>query len=196
MIPIEYKKLKLPPFNRKEILRYAGLKTDDGTPMEECICEMQDIEGAVVFTELDIVRLEDSIDFGAFKTSSKDLSKNLGSSEKVLIFAATIGILPDRLIAKYSKLSPTKAMLIQAIATERIEAFCDAFCEERRKYYTDFNLNLKPRFSPGYGDLPLELQKHIISMLDCQKYLGISLTESLLMMPSKSVTAIVGLYCE
>ena len=50
----------------------------------------------------------------------------------------------------------------------------------------------KPRFSPGYGDLSLEVQKEIFSLLDCPRKIGVSLGDSLLMTPSKSVTAIIG----
>ena len=52
---------------------------------------------------------------------------------------------------------------------------------------------LPPRFSPGYGDLPLSLQRDIFRVLDCPRKIGLTLNESLLMSPSKSVTAIVGL---
>ena len=50
-----------------------------------------------------------------------------------------------------------------------------------------------PGFSPGYGDLPLDLQREIFAALDCPKRIGVSLNESLLMSPSKSVSAIIGL---
>ena len=54
-------------------------------------------------------------------------------------------------------------------------------------------MQLRPRFSPGYGDLPLELQKDVFRVLDCPRKIGLSLNESLLMSPSKSVTAIIGI---
>ena len=83
--------------------------------------------------------------------------------------------------------------MFQAIGAERIEAVCDCFCDEIKK---EFVCSLKPRFSPGYGDLSLETQKQLFSILDCERQLGISLNSSLLMSPSKSVTAFVGLYDE
>ena len=54
-------------------------------------------------------------------------------------------------------------------------------------------MDIKPRFSPGYGDVPLEIQKDIVMLLDCAKRIGVSLNDSLLMSPSKSVTAFIGL---
>lgn len=51
----------------------------------------------------------------------------------------------------------------------------------------------RPRFSPGYGDLPLSAQREIFAVLDCGKRIGLMLNDSLLMSPSKSVTAFVGI---
>ena len=79
---------------------------------------------------------------------------------------------------------------MQALGAERIEALCDAFCDS---LISEKGVLLRPRFSPGYGDLPLEVQKDIFSLLECHKRIGVSLNESLLMSPSKSVTAFVGL---
>ncbi|MBQ5601557.1 MAG: Vitamin B12 dependent methionine synthase activation subunit, partial [Clostridia bacterium] len=71
-----------------------------------------------------------------------------------------------------------------------IEALCDAFCADIKKEY---NTGLEPRFSPGYGDLPLSAQKNIFAVLDPERRIGLTLNSSLLMSPSKSVTAFVGL---
>lgn len=57
----------------------------------------------------------------------------------------------------------------------------------------ELDVRLKPRFSAGYGDLPLEVQKDIFRVLDCPRKIGLTLNDSLLMSPTKSVTAIVGI---
>ena len=69
-----------------------------------------------------------------------------------------------------------------------IEAFCDKLNSsfENAEY-------LRPRFSPGYGDLPLECQRNIVEFLQTKKNIGMSLTDSLMMVPVKSVTAIIGI---
>lgn len=77
---------------------------------------------------------------------------------------------------------------MQAIGAERIEALCDTFCKDMENDFV-----LKPRFSPGYGNLPLQIQKDIISVLDCPKQIGLTLNSSMLMSPTKSVTAITGI---
>ena len=67
------------------------------------------------------------------------------------------------------------------------------FNDEMKIDYENKHLFLRSRFSPGYGDLGLEMQKDIFAVLDCPRKIGLSLNESLLMSPSKSVTAIIGI---
>ena len=94
---------------------------------------------------------------------------------------------------KYNAISPAKAFMLQAIGAERIEALCDIFEQDIKQELTNNGYTVKPRFSAGYGDIPLELQRDIVSVLDCQRKIGITLNESLVMSPSKSVTAIIGI---
>ncbi len=128
-----------------------------------------------------------------FSTESKALAKCLYGSDEIIIFAATIGFEIDRYIAKYQRFSPAKALLMQAYGAERIECLCDVFCKEIKEEVAKEGLSCTPRFSPGYGDLSLEVQKEFFQLLDCQRQIGITLNDSLLMTPSKSVTAIFGL---
>ena len=109
------------------------------------------------------------------------------------MFSATVGIEIDRFIRKYGRISPTKALFFQAIGSERVEALADKFNEEIREEARAKGFTTHPRYSPGYGDLALDIQKEIFEVLDCTKQIGITLSESLLMSPSKSITAIIGL---
>lgn len=183
-----------PPFCEKEILRYAGCRGEReeiSVLLKECIDEVKDkLAYKVCYRELSIKTVGDTCDFEVFSVHSEKLARNLKGCEKVILFAATVGVEIDRLIGKYGRLSPTKALLFQAIGAERIEALCDAFCADIKKEY---NTGLEPRFSPGYGDLPLSAQKNIFAVLDPERRFGLTLNSSLLMSPSKSVTAFVGL---
>lgn len=183
-----------PPICEKEILRYSGCKKADSgiiALMNECINEVKDkLVYKVCYRELPVAINGNVCDFGAFKLQSENLALNLKGSKTTVLFASTIGIGIDRLILKYGRLSPSKALMLQAIGAERIEALCDAFCADIKKEY---NLGIKPRFSAGYGDLLLESQKDIFAVLDCEKRIGLTLNDSLIMSPSKSVTAFVGI---
>ena len=124
---------------------------------------------------------------------SNDLNKNLIGCDRIIVFAATIGIEIDRLISKYGRLSPAKALCFQAIGAERIESLCETFNNDMRERCAREGSQVRPRFSPGYGDFPLEAQKDIFRVLDCYRKIGLSLNDSLLMSPSKSVTALIGI---
>ena len=93
----------------------------------------------------------------------------------------------------FGKISPAKALIFQAIGAERIEALCEAFARDIHDRCGKIGAATGPRFSPGYGDLPLDIQKNIFAALDCPRKIGLSLNESLLMSPTKSVTAIIGI---
>lgn len=183
-----------PPYGRREILRYLGVGNRDGEVeniIDECIAELAGkLVYKVCFREFSMSSEGETLVFPFAEVKSRDLAKNLAGCAETIIFAATVGMEIDRLIAKYQTLSPVKALTFQAIGAERIESLCDLFCEEIRKKKRP--KKLKPRFSAGYGDLPIEFQKDIFAVLDCRKYIGITLNGSLLMSPSKSVTAIIG----
>ncbi|WP_405728756.1 Vitamin B12 dependent methionine synthase activation subunit [Anaerotignum sp.] len=189
------KSYPVPNWNERECLRYAGANPKAVSPEERALFEACRAEAEnkltykVCWGRFPVKRTENSLDFGFLQTESKALRKNLEGCEEVIVFAATIGLEIDRLIRRYTSLSPAKALFFQAIGAERIESLCDAFCDELKGE----GLQLRPRFSPGYGDLPLELQKDVFRVLDCPRKIGLSLNESLLMSPSKSVTAIIGI---
>lgn len=188
------KTVTAPPVCQKELLHYAQIGSDNTSVLNlltECINESQNkFIYKVCYCLLNVTINDDICNFGTFSVKSKNLAINLKGCSKVLLFGATIGVYIDRLISKYSRISPTKALIFQAIGTERIESLCDTFCGE---YSKEKNVNLKPRFSPGYGDLSLETQKDIFIILDCPRKIGVTLNESFLMSPSKSVTAFVGI---
>ena len=183
-----------PTFNEKEILRYAGCKTENPEIIQLLKDSIKEIRPLlsykVCYGQFQVQITDDCCDFGSFSFRSKNLAKNLSGCNSAVIFAATVGIEADRIISKYTRLSPSKAMMLHAIGSERVEALCDVFCEDIRLQY---NSETKPRFSPGYGDLSLEYQKEIFSVLSPEKNIGLFLNDNLLMIPSKSVTAIVGL---
>ena len=130
------------------------------------------------------------IDFEAFSINSKALSDNLSGCKNCILFGATLGAGLDRIISKYSLISPLKSLICQNIGSEYIENYCDYLCDKFKKDLACFT---KPRFSPGYMDLDLFVQKDIFDLLKLSKHCGITLTESLIMRPSKSVTAFLGL---
>ena len=185
--------------DRKEVLRYLGLGKHEPDPeterlLEECIREA---ERAAEFRHLVreyplSVEEDGNVDGGCFRVKSANLQKNLSGCDSVLVMAATVGAEVDRLLARYGKLSVAKAVVMQAAAAAMVEAYCNELNAMWKKEYLENGLYLRPRFSPGYGDFPLSVQKQILDGLEAGKRIGITLTEGYLMMPSKSVTAVIG----
>ena len=81
----------------------------------------------------------------------------------------------------------------EACAAAAIESFCDEVEEELRRSVEPEGLFLRPRYSPGYGDFPIQWQKTLLQLLDAPKTIGLTATESCMLAPSKSVTAVIGL---
>lgn len=186
-----------PEYNKKEILRYALVEsaTDEISGLlEDCIAELDGkLCYKVCFCECDVTRDVSGLDLSFAHTDSTALAKNLDGCDRIVLFGATVGLGIDRLVAKYARVSPSRALMLQAIGAERIESLCDAFERSLLKDMSKDGVALRPRFSPGYGDLPIELQRDVFRVLDAPKKIGLTLTESLLMSPTKSVTAIIGL---
>ena len=125
---------------------------------------------------------------GFMKTESKSLAGNLKNCRTAYVFAATTGAAVQRLIAKNSLISPLKGIVTDSIGSAATEAFCDYINLSLGD--TDF---LRPRFSPGYGDLGLDCQKLLLERLNAKKNIGLALTDGGMLTPVKSVTAIIGL---
>ncbi|MGN1417840.1 MAG: vitamin B12 dependent-methionine synthase activation domain-containing protein [Acutalibacteraceae bacterium] len=184
--------------NKREALRYMGYKAKEVPDDIEGLFSLclkllsQAVTFKACFTKTKISFLGDGrldLGFGEFK--SYHLEKNLQNCGEAYIFAATAGIGADRLIMKYSRTVPSKSVVIDALASAAVEGWCNKINAEMSQ-----NKKTRPRFSPGYGDMELKNQKNILEFLDAYRKIGISLSDSLLMTPTKSVTAVVGILNE
>lgn len=187
--------------DRKEVLRYLGYRK--GTAPDETVltrlaaCEekmVAAVDPRSVSKEYPLLLTgEKTIQIERLTVESASLTTNLAGCDRVVLFAATLGIGPDRLIAKAQLSRMSDAVLYQAIAAALIESYCDRVNGAIRREAERAGRSTRPRFSPGYGDLPLSFQVNITRTLDTAKTIGLTLTDSLLMMPTKSVTALIGI---
>lgn len=180
--------------NKNEAYRYLGLGRDYKNEefeetYEECICKFNEaVNYKAAFRKSSLSFGEgDRINFDFCSFESKDLKKNLSDCKEVYVFAATTGTGIDRLLLKYSRISQLEMMTLDCIASSAIECFCDEINGRIAE-----GKDTKPRFSLGYGDTSLLYQKDLLSFLDAEKTLGISLNGSMMMTPVKSVTAFIG----
>lgn len=154
----------------------------------DCIDELSSvITPRACFDEYEYSAAGNKLSLGFADTVSSDLARQLDGCRKIILIAATVGIEADRLIAKYSLTEPSRAVILQAVGSAAVESWLDILCDELSRDNVT-----RPRFSCGYGDLELSLQKDIFAALGCEKQLGITLNSSFFMTPTKSVTAIIG----
>lgn len=178
--------------NLNEVKRYLKIKEFDISMrkiIDECFnCVYSSATPKAVYSDVKIKVSRDTVDLGFTKVKSQNLASHLSGCTEAFVVATTLGVGVDRLVEKYVRILQTKAMLCDAIASALIESFCDNL---NKFLITD--KEAVSRFSPGYGDFSLEHQKEILEFLDANKRIGISLTDNLMMIPAKSITAIIGL---
>ena len=186
-----------PKINKKEILRYARVRETSPevcAHLEECLEEARAVLSyKAVYRMFPMDNDRRTVSLGFTTSDAELLIHAFWCCTRVVVLAATVGTELDRLIRRYSVLSPAKAQMLDAIGAERIEALVDALSEELSAEAEGEGYEIKARVSPGYGDLPLSMQRDIFRTLDCSRKIGLTLGETLLMSPQKSVTALIGL---
>lgn len=197
--------VRITDVNRREIYRYLGYR---GQLPDEKVCQMVEEVLKDLFRVMkprnlyqcyecsvqeEEIQLWNETQSDAIVFHSKNLAENLAQCNKVILMAATLGIEADKLLQRYEITNMAKASTVQACGAACIEAYCNLLQEQIREQEQAKGLYLRPRFSPGYGDLSLDTQKMIFDCLQCTKRLGLTLTDSLLMYPTKSVTAFIGI---
>ena len=182
--------------DRSEALRYLGYgknAPDEAVLelLESCEKELLDsCQGRACWAKVPVsFPAGHAVDLGFGPIESVSLANHLKGCHSALLFAATIGIGADRLVARWSRLRPSRSAVLDALGSSAIECWCD---DVERELTKDEEKHCD-RFSPGYGDFPLHHQKDFMCCLDMGRLLGISLSDSLLMKPAKSVTAVIGL---
>ncbi len=111
--------------------------------------------------------------------------------ETTVYLVATLGAGVDALVRRYGQVAPADLVMAQAVATALIETYCDQ-CEDAIRRDVP-GWRLRPRVSPGYGDIPLARQTELLARVDAARRIGVTLTATQLMVPSKSVSAIIKL---
>ena len=124
-------------------------------------------------------------------TPGTTLLRHLEGCAEAYLVCGTLGPGLDALQRRVSVTSGADALIAQAVGAALIERYMDGVEDEIRVELAPGE-TLRVRYSPGYGDFPLAAQRDILAILDASRRIGVSLTDSLLMVPSKSVSAVVG----
>ena len=173
-----------------QIRRYLKLYgRAPGAALEERIRAMREA-AAGAMRPARVWRRFDDI-FAAGGSESASLRKHLDGCHAVYLVCTTIGAMFDALQRRRAAASASDAFILQAIGAAAIEAWTDETELEIRRALLPGE-TLVQRYSPGYGDFPLAAQRTLLGLLDAPRTVGVSLTDTLLMVPSKSVSAVIG----
>lgn len=184
--------------NIDEALRYMGYKDNiDIDNIKDIIkkCERELLSSANLrycyrvfdIEKTDVINVKNT----ELVLSGKSIYNHLNECDRVILMAATLSDKVDKLISLLNIKDMTSALITDAMASAMIEELCTKAEEEIRK-----ELNIKYttwRFSPGYGDLPIDIQKDFIKTINADRQIGLTLTDSNILIPRKSVTAIIGI---
>lgn len=124
-----------------------------------------------------------------FNLIGVSINKHLEDCQSVAVMAVTLGAGIDMLLRRVQVTDMAMAVAVDTGASVLIEQYCNAYekmiCAEINGYTTS-------RFSPGYGDYPVTEQSYVVKLLEAPKRIGLNVTSSSLMVPRKSVTAVIG----
>jgi len=124
-----------------------------------------------------------------FRPLGRDVRELLRESSHVILFGATLGAEVETLLRRAQIRNMTDAVMLDSCASAAIENVCDNLCADLEREVEGY---LTDRFSPGYGDMPFSQQPELCRALELQKRIGVSLSAGGMMIPQKSVTALMG----
>lgn len=183
----------------REIYRYLGYKgisPDEETDrrIQKCVADLNRvITPKHVYQSFPLEIENGTVRFAGLEVNSSDLIRNLKDSTRITMLAVTIGHGVDKLIRRAEISDMLDAAIFQAAGAAMVESYIDTINEQIRQEAKAEGYFLRPRFSPGYGDLPLSMQTDFERFLNMSRNCGIALTDTYLMIPSKSVTALIGM---
>jgi cobalamin-dependent methionine synthase I len=190
--------------NKDEVLKslkYFPQKTKINRSVEKAIERAID-EGYIsarpkaVYETFAVVKVKEGYELvkAGYRLTGSILLKHLKQIDMVTLFACTIG---DELEKRVKALTAdglmTEAAMIDAVAGEAVEGVANQVNEIIQREANLKKYKLRRRFSPGYGDWGIEEQKEVLRLIGAEK-IGLSLTEACVMVPEKSISALIGWY--
>lgn len=191
--------LKIEKLDRGEAFRYMGFKGGEIKEnilkiTEECEQELlKAIAPRYVYRVFEIEKTDEGV---LLKNTSaifkgKDIAAHLEGCNRCVLMCVTLSADTDGLIRRYEADSMEKAVIADSLASAAVEQACNLAEKEIQEAIGAYNYTW--RFSPGYGDFPLDIQKEFLDIIDATKRIGVNITDSLILVPRKSVTAVMGI---
>lgn len=186
--------------DKKEVLRYRGHKSEIVPPQLDSIADeiIQKISSHItpryVQGRFSVVQTEKGVLLeNGLLLKGQDIKKHLAGCDECFIICATVGVGADTFIRTMSVRGSVYGLVADAAATAAVESVCDSVENQLRESIKAENKYLTWRYSPGYGDFPFTQQPEILSLLKADRLIGVTCNESCMMIPTKSVTAVMGI---
>ena len=193
--------VELTNLNKEQVYRWVGYRSDchtitpelDGM-VEDCIREvLETARPKAVFSPLLPIEGES----GAYSAAGlplmgQDMAKHLEHCQQVLLLAVTLGAPLDMRIRRTEAVDMARAVVLDSAANVAVEEAAWQAEDEMRMELSASGLYLTGRYSPGYGDYPISVQKELLRLTDAGRKIGLSVTPSHIMTPRKSITAVLG----
>lgn len=192
-------RLDLPQkIDKTQWLTRLGVKNQADERLKEQMysAEQKLLEAAApqgVYRVLDLQREQDEayirLYVEGFELPGNAIKKHLMECKGIVVMAVTLGAAVDRLIRTAQIRDMAEAVILDSGASILAEQCADILEELICSEMDDF---VTGRYSPGYGDFPIEMQGQIIKTLDGPRSIGLTTNESNILIPRKSITAIIG----
>lgn len=192
--------VRIKSINKAETLKYLGYgkkKPDIKTSVSMLVCEKRLLDTLIpkyTVKIFDIVSVsEDSVQLKdcSVVLRGRDIAKHLENCEKAALLCATVGNGADSIIRTLQVGNMSEAVITDAMASSAVEQVCAEAEQYIRSMFSEMFVTW--RYSPGYGDFPISQQADFIELTDAARQVGVTVNESFVLTPLKSVTAVLGL---
>ena len=187
---------RLTEIRRNEVLLYLGYRGSEipaalERQLTDCMALVMKTARPRATWRIFDLQADGALGATGFVPGGNDIRQLLRDCDRAILMAVTLGAETERLLRRKQTEDMAEALILDCCCSSAVENVCDNLCDDlaealRPRFLTD-------RFSPGYGDLPFAQQKEFCSLLDLPRRIGVSLTPGGLMVPQKSVTAMLGI---
>ncbi|MDO5402293.1 MAG: vitamin B12 dependent-methionine synthase activation domain-containing protein [Eubacteriales bacterium] len=191
--------IELTDLDYHEAARYLGygqneIDADTLKLMRQCENEIvSQVRPRGIYRVFDVVVRQEGVEIAGTNLIlfGESIKRHLANCDRAVLMAVTLSDAADRMIRTFQVTDMAKAVIMDSMASAAVEQACNRLeteiSRELPQYYQTF------RFGLGYGDLPISLQRDFIKILNADKLIGLHVNESSMLVPTKSVTAVIGL---
>lgn len=189
--------MELNPISKTEAARYMGVKGEPDPQIHKLLVNAEkivreNIRPKYVYREARFSFADDGVHVEGMNMpfTGGDIKKHLSGCTRIVILAVTLASEADKLIRQAEIEGMAEALAVDCICSAAVEQACET---AETEIFEHISAPYRTwRFSPGYGDFPLALQKELLLFLNASRRIGLTATENSLLIPSKSVTAVIG----